>query len=426
MFDQVSPLESEKIRQPAWLVWAKPIGLAVLALLSVFYLVEAINYLQELHNGMFDTENRPLGRDFINWWTAAKLVSDGHIMTLFDVERYREAQAGLFGQVLEPRNWSYPPHVLPWILGLGFLPYSMAFAVWVCLGLIIYVFVVAYNQAYPWKLAVILVLAPSSAINIIEGQTGFFTAACLVGGFRLLDRAPVLSGILFGVLSFKPHIAIFVPVALLAGRYWKTFAMAILTMTVLVGFSIGVFGVEPWAAYFEKIIPYQRLILEADLGQRLAYQFMMISPFMAERMLGGSVAAAFVDTGMAALLSLGAVIYVFMNSRSLELRMAVTMTAAFFAAPHMFTYDMPALSAAALATVLFALGTGKTREGGRRLNLLHLVLLSAVWFLPLVAGQINQAGLPISPFVTGGLLLLQVLWAKPPSLSHSPTSRTPV
>ena len=59
---------------------------------------------------------------------------------------------------------------------------------------------------------------PATFINLFHGQNGFLNAALLGAALLALDRRPVVAGILFGLLSYKPHLGLLVPLALLAGR----------------------------------------------------------------------------------------------------------------------------------------------------------------------------------------------------------------
>jgi hypothetical protein len=401
--------------QPAWLPYAYRAALVLLVPLAITYALEADFYFRHMH-GIMDSYGRPLGRDFINWWTAAKAALDGDVMTLFDFDTFHDLQQTLLKESLEFRNWSYPPHIIPWIMWLGLMPYTMAFAVWTALTFIAYAFAVAYKRAKPWIVTLFLMLAPSTCINAIEGHTGFLTAALLVGGLRLLDEAPIAAGVLFGFLSVKPHFGLMLPIALVAGRYWRTIGATLVTTLLLVAASIYLFGMEPWQAFLDITMPAQRDLLEADIGQ--LYQIMMISPFMTMRLSGYSLMTAYSVTGVVALVAALAVIYVFRYSRSNELRGAVTITTTFLASPYMFNYDTPAMSAVVVAMIMLAL------DENRRLRPYHLALFLVVWLLPYGVMTLGWIDLPLYPIAPLALLALQMIWATPPSYLLK-ASRTP-
>jgi hypothetical protein len=73
--------------------------------------------------------------DFLNFWSGAKLTLAGHVTDLFDLRLFHAAQERLIGHALTSHpllgaghilltdwlpsyNWSYPPHLLLWIMGL--------------------------------------------------------------------------------------------------------------------------------------------------------------------------------------------------------------------------------------------------------------------------------------------------------------------
>ena len=99
---------------------------------------------------------------------------------------------------------------LPAVLSVLFwplaqLPYFVALAAWT-FGLFAIFAAMTLSRversARP-LLLLLLLLAPATLINAVGGQNGFLTACLLVGGILLLDRRPVLAGILFGLLTYQ-------------------------------------------------------------------------------------------------------------------------------------------------------------------------------------------------------------------------------
>lgn len=95
-------------------------------------------------------------------------------------------------------------------------------------------------------------LAPTTLLIIDTGQNGLLSGALFIAAMRLLDRRPVWSGILLGILSFKPHLGLLIPFALLAGRLWIPFAVASATVLILAVLSLAIWGADPWIAYIEQ------------------------------------------------------------------------------------------------------------------------------------------------------------------------------
>jgi hypothetical protein len=366
----------------------------------------AAGYLYFLTNSFFlvisDQSAKPFDTDFTNLWTAAKLVQSGHIMTLFNIDGFRAAQATFFGQPLTYLNeWSYPPHFLPWITWLGFLPFPVALAAWMGLTGALYLFAVVYKRPQSGKLALILVLAPASFTSILYGQNGFLVAALLAGGLRLLDKKPALAGALFGFLTIKPQLALSLPFALFFGRYWRVIAATVLAAAVLIGGSLVFYGLEPWKAYFALSIPYHQKMIEGLLPQT---HLALVTPYFAARVLGAPVWLAYALAIIVAFIAILAVAYAFRKARSADMRNAVALTSLFLITPYAQIYDLPILNAAIVSMA--------ASFGSRAIPLGQIPVIMLAWLLPIYAMMMNKAGLPLAPVIIGALLAVEIWWIK--------------
>src|SRR5207237_8270122 len=81
------------------------------------------------------------------------------------------------------------------------------------------------------------------------GQNAFLTAALFGLATLLLETRPIASGLLFGLLCYKPHFGLLVPIALAAGGYWRSFAAAAASAGALVLASLLLFGWETWHSF---------------------------------------------------------------------------------------------------------------------------------------------------------------------------------
>jgi hypothetical protein len=95
--------------------------------------------------------------------------------------------------------------------------------------------------------------APSSAICVALGQTGFLIAGLLVGGLRMAPRRPVLGGVLLGLAAVKPQFALLVPVALVAAGSWRCLSAAATTGLAIAALSSAAFGWSIWPAWAEAL-----------------------------------------------------------------------------------------------------------------------------------------------------------------------------
>jgi hypothetical protein len=145
----------------------------------------------------------------------------------------------------------YPPHYVLLIAPLVLLPYWWAHIAWIMATGGIYL--AAMTRILRTSLALPLALAaPPVFYNAFQGQSGFLIAGSIGLGLAMLPTRPVIAGILIGVASVKPHFGILVPIALVAGGYWRTIAASCLTVSVMILLSIALLGLDAWQAYLDS------------------------------------------------------------------------------------------------------------------------------------------------------------------------------
>jgi hypothetical protein len=401
MFEQKSlatPKLSDQINIIHWPLRIKLLGLFLTIIGIIFYSFLVSKGLRNF-NGVFDKQGNILGSDFINIWSAARIVLDNNVTELFDVRTYHAAQESLLNHtVLQTYNWSYPPLLLPWITWLGYFSYPTALTLWLAITFGLYALAVTYKQTNPLWLMTVLALGPASLENISHGQNGFLSAAFLVGGLRLLDKRPPLAGVLFGCMIYKPQLAALVPVILIATWRWRTLTAALLTVLILVLISILLYGVEPWELYFGKTLPYQKSILEISPLMQKGFTRMMPTIFTAARILGASQQVAH---SLNILLALGVafmVIRVFRRAVPTHTKIALFLTATFLVTPYAFSYDMPILSAGLMMWVM---------ASRSRINIIPLLFGSFMWLLPPLVIYFNVYNYPLAPLFIILLLFMQ-------------------
>src|SRR4029079_4113072 len=184
---------------------------------------------------------RPLGDDFVNYWSAAFLAWHGRAIEIYNAPAFHAFQQSIVGPHVGGFHYSYPPTALLLTAPLGFMPYAVCLAFWLIAGWL--VFYAALRAAMPQGRALLFALAtPAVFVNTVNGQNGTWTAALFGGGLMLLERWPVLAGVLFGLLIYKPHLGLRIPVALLAGRQWRATAAAAATVLTVIVLTTLCFG----------------------------------------------------------------------------------------------------------------------------------------------------------------------------------------
>jgi len=371
-----------------WIVYPA-LSIAVVAPLVMWFYWPAGNGL--------DVTGHQIGRDFINNWAGPQLAFGGRLETLFDLTAYHAAIGTLFGHPLPFHNWGYPLFTLPAFWPLAQLPYFWALAVWT-VGLFALFAGVALSQVErPLRgyALLALMLAPASLINAIGGQNGFFSAALMLGGMLSIGRRPVVAGILFGLLTFKPHLGLVLPFVLVALGAWRVIASATATAIVLVTVTIPLFGVEPWRQYLDATGAYQAMLLDRFHG---FYTIMMASVFAGARTLGLSYMGAMAIQVAVAIPVIAAACWAVRRSADPCRRAMVVACATVLVSPYAFNYDLTAVSA---GLVWMLAGRLPLRPEFAAVYLL-------AWIAPAAMMHLNMAGLGVLPLVVLALYGLSI------------------
>ena len=298
-----------------------------------------------------DVTGYPIGRDFINFWAAPQIAFGETPTAVFDLARYNERIGALFGAPIPFHMWSYPPVVLLGAWVFAQMPYGLALATWLVGSFAVFARVVvrALPAGTAWIGLVALALAPASLINIVGGQNGFVSGALMLGALLLLDRRPILSGILFGLLTFKPQLGLVVPFVLVALGAWRTILAAALTAAVWYGASVAVLGLDFWQGYIAYTAMHQAGVVYDPAS---FWSSMMMAPMAGAIALGASASVAgVVQIAVAAVVVVTTVLAVRATDDRL-VRTLVVVSAVPLVPHQVFNYDLPMLSAAWLTIML--------------------------------------------------------------------------
>jgi hypothetical protein len=343
-----------------------------------------------------DGSSLVVGRDFLNFWMygrAAWLPDPGQ---WYEPLRYARALAQLVGENYPGQNWSYPPSLMLLMAPFGRLEYLAALAAWLALGLAVFAPAAAAYLAD--RRAVLAVLcAPAAVFALISGQLSFLATAALIGGFMLLDRRPIVAGVLIGCLTLKPHLGILLPLMLAASGRWRVFASAAATAIALVAASIALFGAEPWLGYISIGLPVQNMVM-ADAGG-IATPFYP-TLFMNLRGIGVAYGPAMAVQMAMALVAAATVIWAFRYRRDADPRLlaALVFACTLAALPYVLAYDTLPLCVAAMALLAGALLDSRGR-----------LLARLVFWLPLLQIGLGTFAIPGSALIAPAFALVLVL-----------------
>jgi hypothetical protein len=330
------------------------------------------------------------GADFIIYYGASLLIQAGEAAAIFQWPALQVAQVSVIGAPAAYLPWLYPPPLMLVAAPLAALPYIPAFAVWVLGQLALLAATVGALGRGPVALLAALVF-PATVNNMLVGQNGALSAALLGGGLVMLSRHPVMSGVMFGLLVYKPHLLVVVPFALLAIGAWRTMAATVASALGVSLLSMVVFGAAPWAAFAQNAASGAQAL---EYGS--AHWSKMPTVFAALRLLGAEVPLAYGGQGIAAVLAIAAVFRMWRGAAALPLRASALIFATFLVIPYAFFYDLVVL----IFPILW-LGRGETSPYGR-------LLLALLWLAPVafwLLARVSQISLwPL--LLAGGLVWL--------------------
>ena len=370
----------QNISTGAWLTPSRMRGYS--AVLLAAYLIASILWIA-LANGLVDRNNKPLGTDFSNVYAAGMLASNGKPDVAYDWPSEHAVEKAIFGRDVPFYGWHYPPQFLLVAAILALVPYGWALALWMATTLSAYIAII--RVILPQPTAVLVALAyPAVFVNLLHGQNGFINAALLGGALLLLDRRPITSGVLIGLLAYKPQFGVLIPLMLLATARWTVVAAASATVLAACTVTLSMFGTKVWVAFAASTTLTRHVVLEAGA---IGWEKIQ-SIFSAVRMWGGGVDLAYMAQGALALGVAAGLIWLWRSEAAVDLKASALAVAALIATPYVLDYDLMIL---AVAIAFYA------RHGlARGFHNFELSLLAFAWIAPLLSRPLAEAtGIPL-------------------------------
>jgi alpha-1,2-mannosyltransferase len=387
------------LRSGEWLTRER---VRMVAIALLFASIAGFLYLVATAHGAIDRQGRPLGTDFSDVYAAGTYVNDGQPEAPFDPVQQFARERSIFGEATQFYGWHYPPYFLFLAALLAKMPYGLALAVWQAVTLGLYLLAIwailksvapappdsrgaapteepKKESQYDWLL--LALSFPAVLINVGHGQNGFLTAALLGGALVMLDRRPVMAGILIGLLAYKPQFGLMIPIALAAGGYWRSVAAAAVTVALFTLAATFAFGPQVWHAFLASSEFTRTVVLEQGNTGWHKIQ----SVFSWARMWGAPIPLAYAVQG-AVIVALGvALAWLWRSAASFPLKAAALCLAAILATPYSLDYDMMVLAPAIafLAADCLDRGFGAWEK----------TALAALWLVPLVTRSVAQASL---------------------------------
>jgi hypothetical protein len=146
--------------------------------------------------------------------------------------------------------FAYPPTALLLIKPFGLMPFWVSLVAWGLAGTLGLLFALRKIVGHS---AIALGFATFAAIGVLAGgQISFFIGALVIAG--LTSATPRWRGLLLAAAAvIKPQAVLAAPIALIAGRQWRTIGWAIIVSAGLLLVSLAAFGLAPWVRWVEEM-----------------------------------------------------------------------------------------------------------------------------------------------------------------------------
>ncbi len=341
-----------------------------------------------------DDSGKPIGTDFTNTYAAGILANEGLAASAYNPLVQHAVEKAIFERSDVPLfTWNYPPFFFAVAALVALMPYGWGLLSWVAASLTTYLLTMRLILPRPETLLLALAF-PASFVNIGHGQNGFLTAALIGGALHFMPRRPWLAGLLIGLLVYKPHFGLMIPLCLMADRRWITFIAAACSVIVLSALSVAILGIDVWRAFLQSTDVTQKLVFESGSTGWEKFQ----SVFAAIRAWHGSLVLAYSAQGVLTLALAVSLSWLWTSNAAYELKASALATASLLATPYALDYDMVVLA----VSIAFFVRHGLT-HGFRDYE---ITVLAAAWIVPLIAR--TAGGLTLIPL---GLIAMLLLFA---------------
>lgn len=342
-------------------------------------------------------ETGPSSTDYISFYAAGRLAAEGNASLAYDAAAHYALEQVITEPGIDHKFFFYPPVFLLLCVPLSLLPYLVSFVVFQ--GLTLAGFLAVIRRVLPsgehGAGGIVLLLAyPAIYWTIGLGQNAFLTATLFTAALLILDARPLLAGLLFGAVCYKPHFGLLIPVALAVSGRWMAIVGACVAVIGLIGLSIGFFGLEAWRAYLAAAAN-AGAVYETGRINLAGY----ITVFGGARLLGLPVAAAYSAQIIAGLGAAVAVGWIWRIRAAPSIRGAALLSGTLLVVPLGLLYDLMLL----LPAIIWL---GRAGQIGGFLPAEKPVLAFA-FIAPLLVLSVGMGlQVPLGPLASGGILAL--------------------
>jgi alpha-1,2-mannosyltransferase len=197
------------------------------------------------------------GGDFLSFYAASRQALAGQAAAAWLPDLHRAVEATTIPGFSGELAFFYPPPYLLVCWPLAMLPFGAALLVWLVMtgaaALGALAAALRGVRLHARDAGLLLLAFPGFWINMSAGQNGALMLAILAGGFALLDRRPLLSGALLGMMVIKPQLALALPFVLAGAGRWKAFVSTAVAAAAYLVMSLLVVGPQGFTAFLDNL-----------------------------------------------------------------------------------------------------------------------------------------------------------------------------
>jgi len=359
-------------------------------------------------SGAFDRHGILKGVDFLQFFTAGKMVADGRVHELYDWGAFASALRSAVPGTGELLFLSvYPPQLALAFASVGRLDYLTALGIWTAISALLYGWCVwvlqraspafhAHGRTY-WLVA--LAFAPFQQL-ILHGQVSSLALVCFTGAWLALGQDRWWwFGVALGSLAFKPQFGVAAVIAVVVTRDYRVALGAAGAALLQVAIAAASLGPEVLVEYVSKV---PLMLRSSELLEPKLWQMHNLRGLWGLLLGTGRMGTA-VTVG-SSLLVVYLMFRIWRGTTSPDIRTTALVLGAVLVNPHLYVYDLVVLAVPLALSVAFAI---EYRNGIEEKSALLLVIVHVLCWIPLLGplAALTHVQLTV-PFM---LLLLIVL-----------------
>lgn len=299
--------------------------------------------------GIFDRVENIKFQDFLQFPISARLIAQGRADELYNSRVLADGIRETSGITKVELKYFYGPQVALAFVPLRRLPFLRQAEIWVALSLLVYfscVYLIwescaALNSHLPLVMFCSIAYPPVFHF-FVRGQLSAVPLLCITMAYLAFrSRCDWLAGAALGFLVFKPQFLVAIPLALLGARAWRPFAGLVLSAAAQVGLTYLYFGPMVMRAYFTMLLHSASHPGSTELNLS-AIQMHSLHSFW--ELLIPWRPGLWVLYLLTSLVVIGLAAAIWSSSSPLAVRFSALLLAAVLVSPHIYIYDLLALT----------------------------------------------------------------------------------